>query len=142
MTDGFDVNEDITMDDLELEAVPVIKGTGVIKDVQISQPFEETGNQFVNVVVEYPDDSPDKTEIRGTFTFNRRRMAKGADNSDLEKNLQIAISINKRLGNELLNAAGVSSLMNAKGARVRFQAGPAYKDQSQYEFKHFYKPSN
>lgn len=141
MTD-FDVNEDITMDDLELEAVPTIKATGVITDVQISQPFEETGNQFVNVVIEYPDDSPDKTQIRGTFTFNRKRMAAGADNRDLEPGIQTSIAINKRLGNELLKAANAPSLLAAKGARVKFQAGPAYKDQSQYEYKHFYRPKD
>lgn len=141
MTD-FDVNENITMDDLELEAVPTIKAIGVITDIQISQPFEETGNQFVNVVVEYPDDSPDKTRIRGTFTFNRERMRKNADNSDLPAGVQTSIQINKRLGNELLAAANVSDMLAAKGARVKFQAGPAYKDPSQYEYKHFYKPKD
>lgn len=141
MTD-FDVNEDITMDDLELEAVPTIKATGIIKDIQVSQPFEETGNQFVNVVIEYPDDSPDKTTIRGTFTFNRKRMAKNADNSDLPAGVQTSIAINKRLGNELLTAADAPSLTAAKGARVKFQAGAAYKDPSTYEYKHFYKPKD
>lgn len=141
---GYDVTEDVTLNDLKSKPVPAIKNAiGTVMKIEMSPPMEKTGNQFVNVTIRYPygQAEADQSEIRAAFTFNRQRMAEGADNSDLEKGIQTSIGINKRLGKQLILAVeGANSFQQTVGAKIGFNAGPSYNEESEYEYKKFFKP--
>lgn len=142
---GYDVTEDVTLDDLKSKPVPNIKNAvGQVMRVEMSPPMEKTGNQFVNVTIRYPfgHAEEDQQEIRAAFTFNRQRMAENANNSDLEKGIQTSIGINKRLGKQLMIATDSTAFQQTIGKKIGFNAGPSYNDETEYEYKKFFKPKN
>lgn len=135
--------------DFRNEDAPTFEGIGVISDCSLGEPFEQSGDVPVKLAVEAPEGHPDKTTYRGQITYNQERMQYGADNSDLDSNIQQVIQINKKVLNQLAVAVGLQHLGQVVaaphqliGARVYFKFGPRKKNPERGDFKQFGAPKS